>query len=385
MKEFDLQQSIDTFKDLVIDVWEKGVFGVTIGNIITAIAIIIFFVAVRHMLAAFVINRIKGLTKRTKTNIDDEIIDAFSSPLSLIPVILGIFFATEYIGATGTLLDIETRLIRSLLAITIFWSLLNVSTPIATIANKVGKNKILTESMIDWLLKIAKAAFFLIGIAAVLEIWGVKIGPILAGFGLFGVAVALGAQEMFKNLIAGFLVVAEKKFKKGERIIVEGVVDGIVENIGFRSTSIRKLDKSLVSLPNTQLSDNAVINMSKVPYRRILWTIGLEYGSSAKQLREVKTKIVDYIKKNKSIVPAKDATATVFVDCFNDSSIDLQILCFAKTTDWEEWMQIKEDFIFRIKEIVEDEAKTGFAFPSQSLYVEKLDFPQQPVASKAKP
>ncbi|MCP4393034.1 MAG: mechanosensitive ion channel family protein [Alphaproteobacteria bacterium] len=371
MEKFDLSQSITNFKELVIDVWEKGVFDITIGNIVVAVIILIFFIAIRHMFARFVLNRIKGITKRTKSKIDDEIIDALGAPVSIIPIILGLFFASEYVGLKGSLLIVETKIVRSLLAIVIFWSLINISSPIATFANKIGKGKILTESMVEWLLKIAKAAFLFVAIAAVLEIWGVKVGPILAGFGLFGVAVALGAQEMFKNLIAGFLIVAEKKFKKGERIIVDGVVDGVVENIGFRSTSVRKFDKSLVSIPNTKLSDNAVVNASKIPFRRIIWTIGLEYGSSAKQLREVKEKIQDFIDNSGKFAPADKATAAVFVDAFNDSSIDLKILCFAKTKEWDEWMQTKEDFIFRIKEIVEDEAKTGFAFPSQSIYVSK--------------
>ena len=84
------------------------------------------------------------------------------------------------------------------------------------------------------------------GAAAVLELWGIKIGPIIAGLGLFGVAVALGAQDLFKNLISGILVLVEKRFKVGDWIYVEGVIEGIVESIGFRSTVVRRLINPLL-------------------------------------------------------------------------------------------------------------------------------------------
>ena len=75
------------------------------------------------------------------------------------------------------------------------------------------------------------------GFSAVLEVWGIKVGPIIAGLGLFGVAVALGAQDLFKNLISGILVLVEKRFKKGDVVMIESVIEGTVEKIGFRSFS----------------------------------------------------------------------------------------------------------------------------------------------------
>ena len=95
----------------------------------------------------------------------------------------------------------------------------------------------LTRELIGWIIKSLKILIFILGLAAVLELWGIKIGPIIAGLGLFGVAVALGAQDLFKNLISGILVLVEKRFKIGDWILVEGIIEGIVEKIGFRSTS----------------------------------------------------------------------------------------------------------------------------------------------------
>ena len=91
--------------------------------------------------------------------------------------------------------------------------------------------------------------------------------------GLFGVAVALGAQDLFKNLISGILVLVEKRFKIGDWISVDGIIEGIVEKIGFRSTTIRKFDKSLAIIPNFQFAENAVVNVSETSNWLISWII----------------------------------------------------------------------------------------------------------------
>src|SRR5690606_34512798 len=120
----------------------------------------------------------------------------------------------------------------------------------------------MTRSLINWIAKGVRFFVIVIAIAAILDIWGIAIGPILAGLGVLGVAVALGAQDLFKNLIAGALILTEKRFDIGEWILVEGVVEGDVEKIGFRSTLIRRFDKAPVYVPNAKLSDDAVINFS---------------------------------------------------------------------------------------------------------------------------
>ena len=98
--------------------------------------------------------------------------------------------------------------------------------------------------------------------------------------GLFGIAVALGAQDLFKNLISGILVLVEKRFKVGDWIIVENIIEGIVERIGFRSTVVRKFDKSLAIIPNFQFAENAVINVSATTNWGISWIITLQYNTT---------------------------------------------------------------------------------------------------------
>ena len=112
---------------------------------------------------------------------------------------------------------------------------------------------------------------------------------------LIGVAVALGAQDLFKNLISGFLIIAEKRFNIGDWIKVEGVVEGTVEAIGFRSTFVRRFDKAPVYIPNAKLSDNSLINFSSMSHRRIYWRIGVQYRTTIEMLREIRDNIENYI------------------------------------------------------------------------------------------
>lgn len=223
----------------------------------------------------------------------------------------------------------------------------------------------------EWLIKATKAAFCFIGAATILEVWGIQVGPIIAGMGLLGVAVALGAQDLFKNLISGILILSERRFQRGDWIRVDGVVEGAVESIGFRSTLVRRFDYAPVYVPNAKLSDSLVINFSKMTHRRIYWKVGIRYGATVDQLRKIRDGIADYLNENPDIVKPPFGELFVCVDGFGESSIDLMVYCFTRTTAWGQWLTIKEALAFRIKEIV-FAAGADFALPSRSLYVETM-------------
>ena len=223
--------------------------------------------------------------------------------------------------------------------------------------------------MVEWLIKAVRLAVLLVGAATILQVWGIAIGPILAGLGLIGVAVALGAQDLFKNLIAGILIIVERRFSHGDWVFVDGIVEGTIESIGFRSTLVRRFDKAPVFVPNAKLSDNAVTNFSMMTHRRIYWRIGVLYSTTIEQLREVREKIERYVLDTADFAGPDEVPTFVRIDSFNDSSIDIMLYCFTRTTTWGEWLEVKERLAYRVKDIVEA-AGTGFAFPSRSLYIE---------------
>ena len=357
---------LNNFKSLFLSVWEKGILGIDFFQILVGLGIFLLFLIFRGLISRLIIKKLEIISKRTTNKLDDTFVKSMMGPARFLPIVLGVFFASYYMSFSDDMRDFVDNLNRTLITILIFWIIHQIIEPISYILS--GLDKILTRELIGWIIKSLKILIFILGAAAVLELWGIKIGPIIAGLGLFGVAVALGAQDLFKNLISGILVLVEKRFRMGDWIRVDGIIEGVVEKIGFRSTVIRKFDKSLAIIPNFQFAENAVINVSQTTNWLISWIITLQYDTTVDQLKTIRNQIEEHINKSEDF--DQSIGVAVRVDKFADSSIDMNVRCFSKTNSWNEWLKVKENLALSIKQIVETN-KASFAFPSQSIYVEK--------------
>ncbi len=356
---------LNNFKSLFLSVWEKGILGIDFFQILVGLGIFLLFLIFRGLISRLIIKKLEIISKRTTNKLDDTFVKSMMGPARFLPIVLGVFFASYYMSFSDDMRDFVDNLNRTLITILIFWIIHQIIEPISYILS--GLDKILTRELIGWIIKSLKILIFILGAAAVLELWGIKIGPIIAGLGLFGVAVALGAQDLFKNLISGILVLVEKRFRMGDWIRVDGIIEGVVEKIGFRSTVIRKFDKSLAIIPNFQFAENAVINVSQTTNWLISWIITLQYDTTVDQLKTIRNQIEEHIIKSEDF--DQSIGVAVRVDKFADSSIDMYVRCFSKTNSWNEWLKVKENLALSIKQIVETN-KASFAFPSQSIYVE---------------
>ena len=357
---------LNNFKSLFMSVWEKGILGIDFFQILVGLGIFFIFLVFRGLISRLIIKKLEIISKRTTNKLDDTFVKSMLGPARFLPIVLGVFFASYYMSFSDEMRDFVDNVNRTLITILIFWIIHQIIEPISYILS--GLDKILTRELIGWILKSLKILIFILGAAAVLELWGIKIGPIIAGLGLFGVAVALGAQDLFKNLISGILVLVEKRFRMGDWIRVDGIIEGVVEKIGFRSTVIRKFDKSVAIIPNFQFAENAVINVSQTTNWLISWIITLQYDTTVDQLKTIRNQIEEHINKSEDF--DQSIGVAVRVDKFADSSIDMYVRCFSKTDSWNEWLSVKERLALGIKEIVEKNG-ASFAFPSQSIYVEK--------------
>ncbi|MBI29155.1 MAG: Low conductance mechanosensitive channel YnaI [Alphaproteobacteria bacterium MarineAlpha5_Bin11] len=364
--------SFNNFLDLFQDVWKQGLFGINISELIIGLLIILFFYVLRSFFARFIIGRLYKIVKRTKTDIDDAVIEVIEGPLKFLPVVIGFFIATSYIDMKPDLLSFVEKLNRTLITIFIFWLLHQLVVPFSFVIKRFEDK--LTTALVDWTLKGLKILVIILGAVAILELWGIQVGPIIAGLGLFGVAVALGAQDLFKNLISGIMILLERRFSIGDVIRVSGEAEGIVEKIGFRSTLIRQFDSNLVMVPNFKFSEQSVTNYTRRKNRRIRWLIGLEYRTNLQQIKKIRDNIDKYITSDSDFLNDNSdyfKSCFVRIDSFSDSSIDMLVQCFTKHSDWDKYILVKEKLAIKIKEIVENE-NAGFAFPSQSIYVENL-------------
>ena len=343
------------------------VLGLEIGAVATAALVFVVCLLLRGVFTRVVVRRLARWAEKTESRLDDEAVAALEPPLRFMPLVLGLFLAKAILPFAGLAERIADDILRSLAAFVLFWALYRLAEPLRGVAARV-EEKIGAE-VVDWSIRGLKIAFVALGAITVLEIWGIEVGPILAGLGLIGVAVALGAQDLFRNLIAGLLIIGERRLAHGEWIKIDGGVEGTVEAIGFRSTRVRQFDKAPIYVPNSKLSDTAVVNYTRMTHRRIYWMIGVEYRTTVDQLRQIRDGIEAFLLEDEAFADPPEVPTFVRIDRFSDSSIDIMVYCFTVTTSWGEWLAIKERLAYRIKTIVE-EAGTGFAFPSRSLYVE---------------
>jgi len=365
-------ETFNSFFELFTDVWNQGIFGINASEIIIGFIIFLIFYVFRSFFARFIINRLHKIVKKTSIKTDDILINVIEGPIKFLPVVIGFFIATTYIDINTELMGFIENINRTLITIFIFWLLHQLIVPFSFLIKNFEEK--LTTALVDWTLRGLKLLVIILAIVAILELWGIKVGPVIAGLGLFGVAVALGAQDLFKNLISGIMILTERRFMIGDVINVKGEALGTVEQIGFRSTLIRQFDTNIITVPNFKFAEQSVTNFTRRQHRRIRWIIGLEYKTNIEQLKNIRNKIKDFIDQDDSF--ANDGSSYfkssyVRIDNFSDSSIDMLVQCFTKTINWDEYMEIKERLAIRIKEIVEGE-KAGFAFPSQSIYVESM-------------
>ncbi len=357
-------------------VWDTGVFGVSVGDVVTALLIVLMFLGIRRLFFRFVVTSLQALTRRTKTDIDDKLLEAMEKPLEVGFVIVGLYVGGQVLPLSEDVGDIFEKLVRSLIALMLFWAIFRSIDPLSSLMDRgieMMGSVSMRDTMKGFFVKLGKFIVAALGIAAVFQEWGFNVAAVLGSLGLVGMAVALGAKDFIANLFAGLTIFLDRMFEKGNWIR-NTEVDGLVEDIGFRATKIRRFDKALVTIPNARLAGEALINFSRMTNRRIYWKIGVEYRTTKEQLQGIIQDILAYLKESDDFETNPALTKTfVFVDSFGASSIDIMVYCFTKTTVWGEWLACKERLGYQVKEIVEGHG-TAFAFPSTSLYVETLPF-----------
>ena len=339
---------VENFYTQIINVLNNGVFGISLFDLGIIFISIIFSLLIRGIFAKLIVLKVKKFVKKTTTNVDDHLFDALIPPFKLLPIVIVFLVVTLYFEIDSTLGLYFQKINNTLSTIFVFWLIHQALIPFSNIFSKL--EKILTKALVLWIVRSLKYLIIFLGIVAVLEVWGIKIGPVIAGLGLFGVAVALGAQDLFKNLISGIMILLEKRFHIGDVINVPGHTEGTVEHIGFRSTLIRKFDSTPITIPNYIFAEAPILNYTNRTNRRINWIIGLEYSSTLDQIKNLTEFLKKYLINSDDFIVNDNHKAFVRLDKFNDSSIDILIYCFTSTNDWEKFLEIKEN-LAKVKKV----------------------------------
>ncbi len=304
------------------------------------------------------------------------------SPLALLLVALGLryIFATQIIvvGAFASAVFATLTVVFYLALAWTFWVLV-----LAVFETAIHRGNLPEETFDANMLRLIARILGIFGGIVILAYGAQDIGlpvfSLLAGLGIGGIAIALAIRPTLENLIGGFVLYLDRPIRVGD-FCTFGDSSGTVESIGVRSIQIRALDRTLITLPNATFADMQIVNWAQCDRMLITQTIGLRYETDLDQMRHVIARLREMLISHPRI---DSETARVRFADYGASSLDIDVRIYALTREWNDFYAIKEDVLFRIKTIVE-QSGTGFAFPSQTLYMSRDDGLDAELGEKAK-
>lgn len=234
------------------------------------------------------------------------------------------------------------RLLKSALVI---WGLLVVEVAVRELFTQLKglKAEKFTPTVERFSLQLVRAGLIILGTTMVLQLFQINVAGIITGLGIGGLAVSMAAKDIIADMIGGFTIMSEKIFSIGD-YIKSPAVEGTVEDIKFRQSLIRSPDESLVSVPNSLLTENYVANLSRMEKRRVNLTINLPHFVQNSQIRELKTLIKSYLAENDRV---EDSPGLVVVESINDLGVNLLVRYYTKSPDYRVYME-EQDSLYQL-------------------------------------
>ena len=230
---------------------------------------------------------------------------------------------------------------------------------------KLKENKALT----NFFSKIIKVIIYIIAGFMVVSEFGYNLNGIIAGLGLGSVVIALAAQDIAKNLFGGAAIIFDKPFEVGD-YIETGTISGTVEDITFRSTRIRKVDNTVVTVTNSVLSNESISNWNRITKRRYEFNIRIPLNTKPEIIDRIVSRMKFMLKSNKNII---EDSVEVFFNQFNEDSINILTYLYTNITNYDEYMQLKNDINLDVKKLLETE-NIKLSYPTQNVYVSMESF-----------
>ena len=345
-----------------MEIIHQEFYGNSILNWAIAVGILILSFIVVKMLYWIFSNVIRRLTSKTKTNLDDVLIDKLEKPLTYLVLILGYWISIHYLVFKEEVEIVLENVAYFLLVIDVTAILSRIvdaliSEVIMPITEKSDSS--FDNQLIPVIQKGVRSIIWILGIIIGLDNIGFDITAMIAGLGIGGLALALAAQDSVKNIFAGIMIFLDKPFRIKDRIQVDGF-DGIVEEVGLRSTRLRTLEGRIVTIPNSRFTDNSVTNVTSQPTLKIKLNLGLTYDTDENQMQKAIDILEDIVKDQEAIT---DDYAAGF-NGFGDFSLNILFIYYVKPdSHWLDTQTLVN------KEILRRFNKEGleFAFPTQTI------------------
>ena len=341
----------------------------TANKYLQSVIIFIVFFLLSELSVILFQKVILRLTKKTKTNIDDSIVEKTSKPISFILLLIGTRLAAIPHSIRPGMLDIIENAISTLIVVIVTYMAIVIFDIFITNWGKKFAAK--TESKFDdevvvLFQRFSKIVLALVGLIFVLDVWGVKVAPLLASLGIAGIAVAFALQTTLGNIFGGISLIIDRSITVDDFIRLDDGTEGLVIDIGLRSTKLKSRDGDLIILPNGKLADSKIYNYHKpLPVTRVSIDFGVKYGSNVENVKKI---IIAEIKKIKDAMD--EPPPLVIFDELGDFALRFKV--FFWITSIEKKIEAKEAAVTAIYNAL-NKNKIEIPFPTRTIHLNKME------------
>ncbi len=352
--------------DAVLALFDVRNSGNTATHYTIAAVFLIGAYILRRVVTYFIFGIFRRLASRTKTTLDDKLFVALEAPVALLIVVIGAVAALKVLKLSPAADRGIAYGYTLAFSFVIFWLLLRAFNTLLDHAGEIARGRNMgVAAFMPWIKKTLITVFVIFGVLMVAQSLGADVKAFLAGLGIGGLAFALAAQDTLANVFGSVVVAIDQPFKIGEFVQI-GANSGTVEDIGLRSTKLRRVDKALIVVPNKIVAAEPVVNLSRFTQRRVEQVFGLTYSTEPAQM----SAIVEEIRA--MILAEEEVDPTSVIVQFRDlsaSSLDIWCVYVVKSPDFLKHMKLRQRLNLKIMEAVAARG-LSFAFPSQSVYIE---------------
>ena len=305
---------------------------------------------------------VRPLVRRTVTRWDDAVVDTMRAPFTLAFSLIAIYFLLPALELRTAALETVHRVLRVLWTGCLFWMLaraVDVASRVIA-ASSQSTSTTARRSLLALAVRAGKIVVLALAIVALLQQAGYAVGSLLAGLGIGGLAVALAAQKTFEHWLGAFAIALDQPFREGDFVRINGLA-GTVEQIGMRSTRLRTLERTVVSIPNGKLAEMQPETFTPRDRMRLNLDLRLVYGTTSAQIREILAGIEKVLRDQPKT--RQDSVSVIFRE-LGVHALVLEVAAFFETLDLNEYNDIRQDVLLQIMAVVEN-AGTELALPAQ--------------------
>ena len=338
-------------------------YGNTIQQWLISLSIILFVIILGKAVYWTFSKIIKAFTSKTKTKLDDIIVDLVEEPIVFMLIAAGIWFALTLLTLPPAFSSAISNALHIILAILIGWLLVRLFDAFyegVLLPWSASTDNDLDDQLMPILRKGARMIIWVMAIVIGLNNAGYNVGAILAGLGIGGLALAMAAKDTVSNIFGGFTIFADQPFRINDRVKIDGY-DGTIIEIGMRSTRLRTLEGRVVTIPNSTFTDAPVENVSREPSRKVVLNLGLTYDTTAEQMQQA----MDLLKSIVDANPNTEEKVVLSFNAFGDFAMNIMCAYYIKGgadiagTQTQTNLEILKQF---------NANNLEFAFPTQTIY-----------------